>query len=474
MAKLEAKLQAGRTAALIDASVFNPLPIGARDLLPSEARRRRMLTGSLLASFERWGYREVVPPLLEYDEVLGRGLGSDERERCVRFIEAGTGKLVALRSDVTPQIARMVAQRVGGSVMADDAMRLCYAATLVRLPSGRHDRAELHQVGIEYVGDPEPTADAELIGLADAALVELGLRDHRFDLSHTGVVRDALARLLAGRGDAPSIEHEVLDHLARKDRDGLAQLLDELGIDPATARAFTSLAELHGPPQLLRDAAGIVEQLGAGSALLRLTEVVAAVEREYPDTYARLLVDLGEVRGFDYYTGVRLRVWAPGVGGPVVRGGRYDDLVGRYGAGLPATGLALDLDALDQALCAGEVGQLGNLGIAGAPPAWMVATCARSVGRELDAELRAAAVSEAGAARDQGLRSWIEREPDLEHAQRLAERRGAERLTWIDTEPGQQAGPAAALVVRRWHWSGGWDGGWREEPRATTSNRSPS
>jgi ATP phosphoribosyltransferase regulatory subunit len=79
MTELGAKLQAGRTAAIIDASVFNPLPIGARDLLPNEARRRRALTGSLLASFERWGYREVVPPLLEYDEVLGRGLGSDER-----------------------------------------------------------------------------------------------------------------------------------------------------------------------------------------------------------------------------------------------------------------------------------------------------------------------------------------------------------------------------------------------------------
>lgn len=464
MTKLEAKLQAGRTAAIIDASVFNPLPIGARDLLPGEARRRRVLTGSLLASFERWGYREVVPPLLEYDEVLGRGLGADERERCVRFIEAGTGQLVALRSDVTPQIARMVAQRVGGSVMADDAMRLCYAATLVRLPSGRHDRAELHQVGIEYVGDPEPTADAELIGLADAALVELGLREHRFDLSHTGVVRDALARLLAGRGLASTIEHEILDHLARKDRDGLAQLLDELGIEPATVRAFTSLADLHGPPQLLREAAGIAEQLGAGAALERLTEVVAAVEREYPDTHARLLVDLGEVRGFDYYTGVRLRVWAPGVGGPVVRGGRYDDLVGRYGAGLPATGLALDLDALDQALCAAHGGQRA---IGSAPtPAWMVATCARPVGRELQAALRAAAVREAGAARERGLRSWIEREPDLEHAQRLAERRGAERLTWIDV-----GGPTAAPIVRRWYYEAG---GWREDSEATMSNRSPS
>jgi ATP phosphoribosyltransferase regulatory subunit len=180
---------------------------------------------------------------------------------------------------------------------------------------------------------------------------------------------------------------------------------------------------------------------------------------------------------------MRLRVWAPGIGGPVIRGGRYDDLVGRYGAGLPATGLALDLDALDQALCAA---QLGQLSIAGATPApaCMVATCARPVARELGAALRAAAVGEAEAARARGLRSWIEREPDLEHAWRLAERRGAERLTWIDTEHRDDRDhhdhgePAAALIVRRWHYESDRAseraGAWREISQAPMSKRSPS
>ncbi|MCA9701301.1 MAG: ATP phosphoribosyltransferase regulatory subunit, partial [Myxococcales bacterium] len=137
---------------VVDDSVFNPLPIGARDLLPATTRRRRAVSEALLGTFERWGYREVMPPLLEYFEVLGRGLGTGERERCVRFIEAGTGELIGLRSDVTPQIARMVAQRVGGTVEPGDSLRLSYAGTVVRLPAGRHDRAELHQVGVEAVG----------------------------------------------------------------------------------------------------------------------------------------------------------------------------------------------------------------------------------------------------------------------------------------------------------------------------------
>lgn len=432
---------------ILDTSGFCPLPIGTRDMLPNQARRRRALIDTLLGCFERWGYREVVPPLLEYDEVLGRGLSAGERERCVRFIEAGTGQLVALRSDVTPQIARMVAQRLEGEVATADAKRLCYAATLVRLPSGRHDRAELHQVGLEHLGDPTPTADAELIGLADAALRQLGLTEHRFDLSHGGIVRAALARLLEQRASAQTIERELIEHLARKDRDALARRLAELEVSPSTARAFASLVDLHGPPTLLDEAAETIEQLGAGAALERLREVVAAVEREHPDTYARLLVDLGEVRGFDYYTGVRLRVWAPGVGSPIVRGGRYDDLVARYGVGMPATGFAVELDALDQALCAAQ------LNVAGAEPApaRMVATSARSLDSQAMAALRAAAVGEAAIARERGLRAWIEQNLDLDQAQRLAERRGAERLTFVDIE-----GPTAAPIVRRWQFADGW------------------
>lgn len=432
-------------SAVVDASVFNPLPIGTRDLLPDAARRRRAATESLLSCFSQWGYREVMPPLIEYDEVIGRGLGELERERCVRFIEAGTGKLVALRSDVTPQIARMVAQRVGGTVGTDDAMRLCYAATLVRLPSGRHDHAELHQVGIECVGDGDPTADAELIGLADLALVGLGLVAHRFDVSHSAIVRDAL-RFLAL---APALERELIEHLARKDRDGLARLLARAGVRGASARAFTALAELHGPPQLLDDARGPMRELGADAALERLREVVDVVAREHASTHPRVLVDLGEVRGFDYYTGMRLRVWAPGVGGPIVCGGRYDDMVGRYGVGLPATGLAIDLDALDRALHTAGVTPAG----AEQTPARLVALRCEHAPPSVGAALRTAAVAETQAARARGLRAWIDREDELVSAQRLAERRGAQHLSWVyaDASDGEPK-----VQVSRWRFEATW------------------
>jgi ATP phosphoribosyltransferase regulatory subunit len=409
---------------VVDASVFNPLPIGARDLLPDAAKRRRAVTAALLGSFARWGYREVVPPLIEYFEVLGRGLGSSERERCVRFIEAGTGELLALRSDVTPQIARMVAQRVGGSVEPGESLRLSYAATLVRLPDGRHDRAELHQVGVEYVGDARSTADAELIGLADEALRSLGSHDHRFDLSHTAVVREAIALL----GVAANVERELREALERKDPSGIASTLRHAGVSSEVIAAFVALTELHGPPTLLEDAhERLAPLVGLGPALAHLREVVAAVAREHASAHERLLVDLGEPRGFDYYTGLRVRVWAPGASDPVARGGRYDDLLGRYGAAVPATGLAFDLDALEEALA------WANAEVAGSElgPARLVAIAAGIHTSALAAALRVAAVDEARRARTEGLRAWIDEGVDLGQAQRLAQRRGADRITWL-------------------------------------------
>jgi ATP phosphoribosyltransferase regulatory subunit len=446
----EAKPKAARATAVVDTSVFNPLPIGARDLLPTTAKRRRAVTDSLLGSFERWGYREVRPPLIEYFEVLGRGLGSDERERCVRFIEAGTGELVALRSDVTPQIARMVAQRVGGSIEPGDDLRLSYAATLVRLPAGHHDRAELHQVGVEYVGDPRPTADAELIGLADQALTTLGSHAHRFDLSHTGIVRRAIASLRVSE----RVERELRAGLARKDSAGIGALLADVGVDPAVTEAFAALADLHGPPTVLADAGQRLAPLAVDEPLEHLRGVIEAVEREHPDARSRLLVDLGEARGFDYYTGLRMRVWAPGSSGPIVRGGRYDDLLGRYGAAMPATGMAVDLDALEDALLA------AGLEIAGGEPAR-----GRLVAIAADPEhapaLRAAAVAEARAARAEGLRAWIDEGVTLEHAQRIAERRGADRLTWFQS--------ATSVVGRRWRWTA--TGGWQHDGDGSMTNR---
>ena len=175
--------------------VDNRLPRGARDLLPPACRQRQLVTEGLLGTFERWGFERIAPPSVEYFEVIGRGLGREERERCVRFIEAESGEVVSLRPDVTPQVARVVAQRLSAEPGRRRSHRLTYAADVVRVPDRRRDSAELHQAGVELIGEGSPVADAEMVAMAHEALSEAGLPEFRLDLAHTGIVRAALRGL---------------------------------------------------------------------------------------------------------------------------------------------------------------------------------------------------------------------------------------------------------------------------------------
>ena len=144
------------------------LPRRPRDLRPPAARRRARLTGALLATLDRWGYDPVVTPAIEYFAVFGRWLAERDRQRCVRFIEAGTGELVTLRSDITPQIARLTELRLGERLAAGEVLRLCYAAEVVRLDDGAREhgaargQAEHHQVGAVLLGGDGPQGQAGL------------------------------------------------------------------------------------------------------------------------------------------------------------------------------------------------------------------------------------------------------------------------------------------------------------------------
>ncbi len=403
---------------------------GGTDLLPPAAARRRALVDALLSMLGAWGYRQVVTPTLERYEVLAAGLSEADRAHVVRFVSGPASRVVALRSDVTPQIARMVAQHRGTTWPADAVMRLSYTADVVRRPPKTGEprtKTEQHQVGVEFVGDASPAADAELVALAHAALRRVGLSGFRFDLSHGGIAHGALDELELDAAARSSVEAL----LARKDRGGLEARLVALGIPAQRVTAVGALCDAYGRldgislPDL-----GPRGRMGL-ETLVSIAEHLAAVHPEAADV---LDVDLGEVRGFDYYTGTRLRVWAPGVATPVLRGGRYDDLVGRFGAAAPATGFAIDLDALEQAL--GTAGPS-----AGGPRGRLVALhpdC--PPGARIEAARRAAA------ARGAGEPAWVQQGLTLEQAQSVAADAGAAGLSYL--QPGQD-GEMAVLRYRR-------------------------
>ncbi len=321
------------------------LPTGMRDFAPRAAAERRRIAETLLGVFERWGFSRVITPAFEYEDVLALGLGTSGRAAAIRFVEPSSGQVVALRPDITPQIARLIATRFREE---PGPVRLCYEGTVVRLERGARGQRELIQAGVEMAGVAGPHGDAEVIALAAAALAATGLASPTIDLGHLGLAREVLGALEL----SPGAVEEVRGRIAKRDGAGLELLLRGARGSKAAVRFAALLPELSGPPSILAKALKQAPSDGVRRALADLARIVAAVEaREIP---ARLHIDLGEVRGFDYYTGLRFQGYAEGAGQAVLGGGRYDDLLGRYGRPSPAVGFAVDVEVAAAALEAVE------------------------------------------------------------------------------------------------------------------------
>ena len=289
--------------------------------------------------FESWGYARIITPVFECADVLERGLGAGARAAAIRFVEPGTGEVVALRPDITPQIARVVATRMAE---LPGPIRLCYEGAVTRL-AGELGQREILQAGIELVDAPEPEGDAEVLAVAAAALAKVSLPDVRIDVGHVAPAAFVL-------GTAPEMGARVMltAALARKDRAGLrnaARVLPD-GIAPLAE----ALATLWGPADAtLERARALPWPEPVHAALAQLAAVLAAFRELVDPPAPPITIDLGDVRGFDYYTGVRFAAYAAGAPDAVLRGGRYDELLARYGRDAQATGFAIDLEAVAQA-----------------------------------------------------------------------------------------------------------------------------
>ncbi len=331
------------------------LPSGVRDFLPRAAARRRALAEGVMTVFEAWGFARIITPVFEVADVLERGLGASARADAIRFVEPGTGEIVALRPDITPQIARIVATR-----MAEVAgpIRLCYEGAVFRL-AGELGQREILQAGVELVGAPAATGDAELIAVASAALAELGLVDARLDLGHVMPVNHVLAA-------APDrdVRARLAAAISRKDRAGVRVAARSLA--PDIAQLADQLVDLWGPARATLARALALPWPDAVSAALRaLDATLTAAAALVGATELDATIDLGDLHGFEYYTGLKLAAYAAGAPDAILRGGRYDELLGRYGKPAGATGFAIDLEAAAQAQrAAGVAPPRAALGIA--------------------------------------------------------------------------------------------------------------
>jgi ATP phosphoribosyltransferase regulatory subunit len=314
---------------------IHPIPSGTRDVLPDEMRELRAVTEAVRGVFERDGYGEVWTPALEYEAVLGRGGGAPPAYR----VFDDHGEVLALRTDMTVPIARLVATRYPNE---DPPLRFSYFAHAYRaVRPHRGQMREFLQAGIELVGAPAPQGTAEALTVLCHALDAAGLRDYRIGLGDAALY----PRLLTALGVPDEARARLSEELVARDFVALGAELARLQLADADAELLLRAPQLRGGPELLDDAEGPVA--GAVAGLRAVYELLE------PAVAERVIFDLGLVRSLGYYTGAVFQVYDPAHGVPIGSGGRYDELLGTFGRPLPAVGFVLNIERLHIAL-AGE------------------------------------------------------------------------------------------------------------------------
>ena len=317
------------------------IPSGTRDFLPDEMRELRGMSERIQSVFEQAGYGEIYTPALEYEGTFERG-GATAVQPAYRMFDE-QGNVLVLRSDMTVPIARVVATRYA---QAEPPLRFSYFAHAYRgVRPQRGQSREFLQAGVELIGAPAPEGTAEVLTVLCAALDAAGLRTYRIGLGDAALY----PTLLEAVGVEPARHERILTQLARGDFVALEQEIHELGLGPEQSALLLRVPRHRGGPEVFGelDEAGNEAVIGMRGLHALLSEEVAA----------RTIYDLGLVRSLGYYTGAVFQVYDPAYGVPLGSGGRYDELLGRFGRPLPAVGFALNIERLHIALTGEEQGR---------------------------------------------------------------------------------------------------------------------
>jgi ATP phosphoribosyltransferase regulatory subunit len=323
------------------------IPGGMRYYFGREARLRRAVETAAMSVFDGWGYEEIATPTVDYYALFERGMGHVEARRSFRFTDTD-GRLLALRPDVTSSVARAAATLFAG---APRPLRFCYAATVFRQRPRSHAewRRQGRQLGCELIGSGRADADLEVLAIAAEVLGRLGLGgSYRVTLNHVGVF-NGVAEQLGLDAEAREGLRRLIDS---RDAAALGQFLKSLGRSDATAERAGRLARLSGGRGIPEGAREVLTGERSRAALDELGKLLAVVESL--GLGQGFSVDLSDVSGLDYYTGVVFKIYVEGAGARVGGGGRYDELTANFGRREPAVGFVLDLDALTEVLARGN------------------------------------------------------------------------------------------------------------------------
>ncbi len=311
---------------------FLALPQGVKDFGPEKAEDLCRIEESLLEEYSRWGYKRVITPLFEYLDTISVGLGSDLKHKLMKFVDPSTGEVVALRPDITPQIGRIVSTQLKDY---NYPLRLCYCGRVVKFEEkGSGKEREIFQSGCELIGLKSEDADSEIIALALKSLNRLGLKKVVLDLGHVGILNIIFENI----GDLKNV---LVSALKKKDQEEVRKIIKRSKIDKEIKKVVLSLSELYGDRSVLDKAKKIEQFRPFVSELQNIINILSEYKIE-----CDISVDLVDIKGFNYYTGVTFEILSEDAPAPLLVGGRYDGLVGRYGYNVPATGFAIDAEAI--------------------------------------------------------------------------------------------------------------------------------
>jgi ATP phosphoribosyltransferase regulatory subunit len=313
----------------VDTRVKWLLPEYIEDILPVQAMRIEGLRRKILDLFFSKRYELVMPPLLEYTDSLLTGTGHDLELRTFKVVDQLSGRMMGLRADITPQVARIDAHLLN----RQGVTRLCYCGSVLHTrPAGPAATREPIQIGAELYGDAGVEADVEILLLLCQGLELAGVRNARIDIGHVAVFRSIAADL------PPELEAQLFEALQRKDSPGLKDLTKN--VNAKTREALLLLPNLYGGAEVLDVAEKKLPKIA------ELTRALGTLRKLAKACTLPVSLDLAELRGYHYHSGAVFDAYCDGVSGPVARGGRYDEVGKAFGRARPATGFSIDLRSL--------------------------------------------------------------------------------------------------------------------------------
>lgn len=314
---------------------ISKIPRGVRYFIGREVAHRRQIETAVLSVFHGWSYDEIDLPVYDYHDLFAMGMGREEAKRSHRFVDH-EGELLALRPDLTSLVARTVATRFNA---VERPIRLCYSGEVFRLQPAQKRPHDVHQLGLEHIGNDRPEADLEVIIIAIEALIALGVTDFKITISHVDFFNGIADNL---RLD-PEQKRVFLKLLDSRNVDAIDRFLEPC-TDAEERKSFCSLIRLGGRREVMDAADDLITNPRSREALTELFGLLGVLEVLELDRFIEF--DFGDVVGLDYYTGMTFKIYTSRLPFALGSGGRYDRLLKAFGSDEPAVGFQLSLDHL--------------------------------------------------------------------------------------------------------------------------------